>query len=239
MDLKEADILGDSIERHWYYRSKADILNRLLDSIEPSVVLDVGSGSGFFAKNALLRDKVTEAWCIDISYKKDVNELELGKSIKYRKTLREDVSPDVVLFMDVLEHVEDDIGLLKEYVDKAPYGTFFIISVPAFMFLWSDHDVFLGHKRRYDLPKIEHVVKESGLSIQFGFYYYSIVFPLAAVVRIFSKVFKSKQKEKESGLSRHNFVTNTLLHALCKIETSFFRKNRMFGLTAFCVARKE
>ena len=48
--------------------------------------------------------------------------------------------------------VEDDVGLMREYVDKvAPGTTRFIVTVLAFMWLWSGHDVFLEHVRRYTL----------------------------------------------------------------------------------------
>lgn len=48
MDLKETDILGSSIERHWYYRSKAAATRRLLGDARIGKILDVGAGSGFF-----------------------------------------------------------------------------------------------------------------------------------------------------------------------------------------------
>ena len=60
-----------------------------------------------------------------------------------------------MLLMDVIEHIEDDVGLVGEYVNKVAPGTQFIATVPAFMWLWSGHDVFLEHVRRYTLPRIE------------------------------------------------------------------------------------
>jgi hypothetical protein len=53
--------------------------------------------------------------------------------------------------MDVIEHVEDDVGLVREYANKVAPGTRFITTVPAFMWLWSGHDVFLEYFRRYTL----------------------------------------------------------------------------------------
>ena len=55
----------------------------------------------------------------------------------------------VILLMDVLEHVDDDVGLLRAYAEPARPGTRFIVSVPAFSWLWSAHDEFLEHRRRY------------------------------------------------------------------------------------------
>src|SRR3546814_19735603 len=64
--------------------------------------------------------------------------------------------------MDVLEHVEDDAGLLRTYLDKAPPQAQAVITVPAFQFLWSHHDVFLEHHRRYTLKTLSRVVERAG-----------------------------------------------------------------------------
>ena len=161
MDLKETDILGASINEHWYYRSKANAMIRLLSGVSPSIILDIGAGSGFFSKKLLSDTMAIEAWCVVISYESDSDDLEAEKPIYFRKSVGK-VNADLVLLMDVLEHVDDDVGLLREYVTKVPRGAKFLISVPAFQFLWSGHDVFLEHKRRYRLNQMERVVRQAG-----------------------------------------------------------------------------
>ena len=61
--------------------------------------------------------------------------------------------------MDVLEHVDNDAGLVRHYATKVPSGAHFLVTVPAFRFLWSGHDVFLEHKRRYTLAEIEQTMR--------------------------------------------------------------------------------
>ena len=53
MDLKEEDILGADIAQHWYYRSKAAALRRVVADVNPQRLLDVGAGSGFFSRHLL------------------------------------------------------------------------------------------------------------------------------------------------------------------------------------------
>ena len=53
MDLKEEDILGADIGRHWYYRAKAAALRRAVGGLSPQRILDVGAGSGFFSRHLL------------------------------------------------------------------------------------------------------------------------------------------------------------------------------------------
>jgi hypothetical protein len=141
--------------------------------------------------------------------------------------------------MDVLEHVDDDVGLLSEYVSKAPIGARFLISVPAFQFLWSGHDVFLEHKRRYRLSQIERVADLAGLRVVRSAYYFGLVFPIAAVIRVIQRVLVSEDKSPRSQLTLHSAVTNLALGALCNIELPIMRFNRLAGLTAFCLAEKR
>jgi hypothetical protein len=94
--------------------------------------------------------------------------------VHYRRDI-EAVDADLVLLMDVLEHVDDDLGLLKAYVD-VPSGSRFLMTVPAFQFLWSGHDDFLEHKRRYTLAQFEALARDAGLTVQRGAYFFGAVF---------------------------------------------------------------
>jgi len=233
MDLKEEDILGADIGRHWYYRSKAAALRRLVEPLGPQRVLDVGAGSGFFSRHLLAHTSARSAICVDIGYETERNDSEGTKAVLYRR----EVGPtdcDLVLMMDVLEHVDDDRALLRHYVSLVPHATYFLVSVPAFSFLWSGHDVFLEHKRRYRLPEIEAAVRSTGLNVVRGAYYFGFVFPLAAAVRLAQK----GTPQPRSSLQRHGAVTNGLLTAICAAELPLLPINRLAGLSAFVLARK-
>lgn len=191
MDLKESDILGDSIEDHWYYRSKAKAMRRMLGTLTPATILDVGAGSGFFSKYLLSQTSAQTSWCVDTSYESEFDSHgrnEDKKTIHFRQSINS-VEADLVLLMDVLEHVDDDVGLLQEYMTKVPENTHFLISVPAFHFLWSGHDVFLEHKRRYTLKQLECTIEKSGLSLIQGSYYFGLVFPIPAITRTLQRLF--------------------------------------------------
>jgi SAM-dependent methyltransferase len=237
MDLKETDILGDDIGNHWYYSSKAKAMAKLLNGITPKTILDVGAGSAFFSRYLLNHTNATEAWCVDISYVTDSEEKEADKKVYFRKAVGPLIA-DLVLLMDVLEHVDDDVGLLSEYVRKVPTGSQFLISVPAFQFLWSGHDDFLEHKRRYTLAQLEDIAQKSGLRVKKGTYYFGAVFPIASSIRI-AKNLSSNNDVPVSQLSKHSIIVNTILKTLCRIELPFMNLNRIAGLTVFCLAEKE
>lgn len=237
MDLKETSILGTEISNHWYYRSKAKAMIRLLADRPPSIILDVGAGSGFFARKILSDSSAKEAWCVDIGYGEDSDTFEQEKPIYFRRSV-DMLKADVVLLMDILEHLDDDIGLLRDYMLKVPYGARFLISVPAFQFLWSGHDVFLEHRRRYRLNQIEDVVRQAGLTVKHSCYYFGAVFPIAASIRLVRKWLHIGNQQPRSQLSRHSALVNGILAAMSNTELPFLTHNRMVGLTAFCVAEK-
>jgi SAM-dependent methyltransferase len=233
MDLKEEDILGADIGRHWYYRAKAAALRRAVGDLGPRRILDVGAGSGFFSRHLLARTATQSALCVDIGYPSERNDSVAGKPVLYRR----DTGPtdcDLVLMMDVLEHVDDDRGLLRHYAAKVPSGAHFLVTVPAFGFLWSGHDVFLEHKRRYRLGEIEGAMGDAGLEVMRGSYYFGLVFPLAAAVRLASR----RTTEPRSSLRKHDAITNGILGAVCLAELPLFPLNRLAGLSAFVLARK-
>ncbi|WP_137896159.1 methyltransferase domain-containing protein [Ramlibacter sp. 2FC] len=235
MDLKETDILGSAIDRHWYYVSKAKAMMRHIGAKVPEKILDIGAGSGFFSKYLLKNSTAREAWCVDIAYEHDHDTRLNEKEIHYRSEIGT-TEADLVLLMDVLEHVDDDVGLLRFYAHKVPRGAIFLVSVPAFQMLWSQHDEFLEHKRRYTIRQLEEAVCKAGLEIKHSAYFFGMIFPIAAIMRLAQRY--SKPRPPRSQLVQHHPMVNAFLKTLCDIESPLFKLNRVVGLTVFCLAQK-
>lgn len=239
MDLKEVEILDTAVGQHWYYRSKLAALLRLLGPAPRESLVDVGAGSGFFARALLEAGVVSAATCVDPFYTEDREEWVGGQPLRFRRAA-DGRGADLMLLMDVLEHVEDDQALLAEYVHAAPAGAEFILSVPAFRWMWSGHDVFLGHHRRYTLPEIETLAVRCGLVPVHAAYYFGFVLPLAMATRLPDMLSRmaGRRIEARNGLKRSGPLVNTVLGAISAAELPFLRWNRVAGLTCFVVARK-
>lgn len=235
MDVKEHELLGAEAERHWYYRGKAEALRCYLPAA-PRSILDVGAGSGIFSRWLLQTTPAERALCVDPGYPRDWDEDVNGKPIRFRRDYA-GTDADLILMMDVLEHVDDDAGLLAAYRDKAPSGSQLLITVPAFQFLWSGHDVFLEHKRRYSLPEIERLVERVGLRRERSSYYFGFVLPIAASVRLAGRFFGHGTAAR-SHLRRHTPLVNVLLRGLCTAELPILTVNRLAGLSVFCLCTK-
>lgn len=233
MDIKEQDLLGDAVAQHWYYKSKAAALSHYLQGAHFSRILDVGAGSGFFSRHLLATTDAAEALCVDPNYAREWAEQVDAKPVRFRRTA-EDYPADLVLLMDVLEHVDDDVALLRQYIDALPSGTKVMITVPAFQFLWSGHDVFLEHRRRYTIATLRRAVEQSGLKIERASYAFGLLFPLVALIRWL----KGAGVEPRSDLKVHHPLVNGVLSAICALERPFFAYNKWLGLSVFCLAEK-
>ena len=236
MDLKETEVLGGDIAGHWYYRAKAAAMLRLLGPAPIDSVLDVGAGSGFFSRHLLDKTNAAEAICVDPNYEREHVEEQHGKPISFVHQATH-FAGHLVLMMDVLEHVPDDLALLSEYVAIAPRGTRFLITVPAFRWMWSGHDVFLGHYRRYTLAEVDTLIEKAGLKHVQSSYYYGLTLPLAAAVRFSRKLTQPRTTEAASDMRRHSKLVNGMLWALSKAELGLLKANRFGGLSVVCVAR--
>jgi hypothetical protein len=145
----------------------------------------------------------------------------------------------LVLMMDVLEHVADDVALAREYVEQILPGTRVVVTVPAFQWLWSGHDVFLEHHRRYTLPQAESVLRQAGLTIEMGSYYYGAVLPAAAVLRLGKRLLGDKGDQPKSDMRTFSPLVNELFWTACRAELPLLRWNRVGGLSVLVRAVKR
>lgn len=233
MDLKERDALGDQADRHWYYVSKARMVSRYLPQ-GPRHILDVGAGLGWFSRWMLENKQAQSAICVDPGYEKSSEEYVGDAKISYVRSV-DKADSNVVFLMDVLEHVDDDVALLKQYLDDAPIGTTFIVTVPAFEFLWSAHDDYLEHRRRYTTRSLAQTVRQAGAEPTTLHYYFGAIFPLVVLVRLLRR----KRTADSSDMSAVPEWLNRLLTLICELETKLTGWNRLAGLSVVAKFEKD
>ena len=150
-------------------------------------VLDVGAGDAWFSSQLLVHlGPSAQITCLDAEYS-DAVLAELRATtpsqIEFRAE-RPDTRFDLVLLLDVLEHVDDDLGFLRTIVETnlADEG-YVLISVPAWQILFSSHDSRLRHFRRYSPGECRRVITDAGLRIlRQGGLFHSLLMPRAAQV---------------------------------------------------------
>ena len=239
MDLKELE-QGVDPKTHWYYQSKKVPLLRYIKEVyaktgKPINLIDLGSGSGFFMYEAYeaLPEFIGQIYLVDTGYSEDEMNPTKGQRFQKQHFLPDKIENGLVVMMDVLEHLPDDKAMLDDIKKRSVGVNHFFITVPAFKSLWSGHDVYLGHYRRYTTTMLEDVLKATGMTTKRCYYLYGTIFPLVWLVRrLGNKTYKPKTSLKPAPTP-----VNALLKFWNTLEANTMRRNRVFGVT--CVAEGE
>jgi SAM-dependent methyltransferase len=101
----------------------------------------------------------------------------------------------LIALLDVLEHVDADRESLESIATKLAPGGRILITVPAYQWMWSAHDVAHHHKRRYSRKGLRAVAEAAGLKVERIGYFNSLLFPLAAAVRLAGKAAGKTQSD--------------------------------------------
>ncbi len=236
MDVKELSQLSAPPEKHWYYSAKFALLADAVAGMRARTITDIGAGSGVFARLLLERTDCREATCVDPAYEMDQDEDVHGKLLKFRRSPAGDKC-DLALLMDVLEHVDDDVALLSDVSSNLASGTPFFVTVPAFQFLWSAHDEFLEHRRRYTAQSLRRTLEGANLKIESIRYYYAAILPAVALVRLVSR---ARPPKEGSDLRDTPAPVAWLLAKTLQAERRFlYPWNRFGGLSVVAIARKK
>ena len=147
---------------------------------------------------------------------------------------------DVVVAMDVVEHIEDDREALNWMADRLEPGGVLFTTVPAYQWLFSEHDVALHHFRRYTASQFTRALPTFVEVLRCG-YFNSILFPVAASVRLAKKLVgnsNARPARKQSGLMPA--PVNALFQSVLDSEVWAIRRgfDLPFGLSVYCLARR-
>jgi len=181
-------------QTHWWFVGRRQILRTLVERLVTphagKLVIDVGCGTG--GNIAALADAYE---CYGIDTSRDA--IELARRRFPRVQFLRGQAPgdlgtlfqraDLLLLMDVLEHVRDDAGLLGKLVKAATPGTRLLLTVPADAALWSQHDLSFGHYRRYDLQGFCRLWEGLPVTLSMVSYFNARLYPAVRLVRAWSR----------------------------------------------------
>lgn len=186
LDEAYFDVMSSSADAHWWYQARRTLVEQLLAGrARPGdTAVDVGCGVG--------------------------HTLATLRSLGYRRVLGTDLSPyalsrraadlpvlvadarhlpladgeaGCILALDVIEHIREEAEALAEWRRAlAPSGTL-VLTVPAYQWLFSDHDRWACHERRYTRDRLEEAVRAAGFAVERSTYFNSFLVPPAVVSR--------------------------------------------------------
>ena len=141
-------------------------------------IIDFGAGDGIFAKSLTKQNK--QIICIEPAQNLHscLQDFTVFASLDEVK----DKSQDFIYSLNVLEHIEDDVEIIKKIYQKLKSGGSFFIYVPAFQFLYSVMDKKVGHFRRYSRQELIAKFHQAGFNVaecryaDFAGFFASIIF---------------------------------------------------------------
>lgn len=159
---------------------------RILSEISPRHVLDVGCGDGFAGRmiHHALRPTSLTGLDVHLTEKQllELSEPARGITVVSSEEALLERGYDLLLFLDVIEHVRNDVEFLRHYLEtRASPGAHALITAPAFQSLFTSHDTFLRHYRRYRRQDLLKAVERAGmLPLTSGYLFGSLLAPRAA-----------------------------------------------------------
>ncbi len=239
-------------DKHWWFAGRTwSLLNMLDRVIEPDAqkrVLDIGCGAGNMFHHLARYGSVVG---VDNNPRPLLIARERGYDVREgvaEELPFEDDSFDLVALLDTVEHCSDDMAVLRDCYRVCTPGGFLVVTVPAFMGLWSHNDVLNDHKRRYTARELRGQLMRLGFRVKRMTYNNFFVFPMAAAL-----ILLRRGTEQEPDLASPHFddesyqvemepappLLNTILSGVTWTESQILRWLSLpVGTSIIAIAQK-
>jgi SAM-dependent methyltransferase len=229
-------------DRHWWYRGRREVLERVIDGLGlpgGAPILDAGCGSGRNMVELARRGPVTGIEVSDASVRlareRDVGEVVAGSVLDMPFA---DGQFQLAVCLDVIEHLEDDLAALRELRRVVAPGGSLLVTVPAYQWLWSGHDEVNHHYRRYTERSLRSVAEQAGWQQARSTHFNSLLLPVAILLRILDR-FSRKTTESSLDLWVPPEPFNSLLEQPMRLEAAVIGRGGRIpaGLSLLAVFR--
>lgn len=229
-------------DHHWWFEARRRILKTVLDGLKlggaETTVCEIGCGMGgnleLLASYGTLYGCEPEGLALAYAQERGVGTLAHGA---LPDTLPfGDECFDLIAMWDVLEHVEADEASLHAVYERLTPGGALVLTVPAYMFLWSNHDVINHHVRRYTKRVLVQKIKQAGFVITHATYFNTLLFPLVTAIRLLNRAIR----RKGSDLAMPSVRLNRMLLRVFASERHWVAQHRLpFGVSILVVAHRS
>jgi SAM-dependent methyltransferase len=188
-------------DRHWWYRGRRSVLERVIADLRlpaRAQILDAGCGSGRnmveLARHGSVTGVELSHTSVCLARARAAGEVVEGSVLAMPFDAD---SFDLAVCLDVIEHLEDDLGALRELRRVVAPGGSLLVTVPAYQWLWSGHDEINHHHRRYTRSSLQRIAEEAGWEQVRTTYFNSLLLPVAILLRVLDRL---SRKTTESSL---------------------------------------
>lgn len=219
MDPLYLDRYRDLYQRHWWWRAREAAILAELRRLPPRAeggrrILDVGCGSGLFFER-LQPFGAVEGVEPERSLAENAGRWrEAIHPVPFDERFRSEQPFDVILMLDVLEHLERPDAALQHAVRLLAPGGQVLITVPAFAWLWTRHDALNRHVRRYDRLALRTVARAAGLRVIRERFLFQWLVPVKLLTRVWESVRAGSPTPPTVPIA----PVNRLLYWWCRME---------------------
>jgi SAM-dependent methyltransferase len=200
-DASAFEFLFQMEQRHFWHIGRRelilDIMRRNIPNLAKTRMLEVGCGNGSvlaFLKRNGIEVEGGDVFMEGLAFcRQRVNSVPLYQLDVMALPFRDEF--DVVGLFDVLEHIDDDTGALREIGQALKQKGMLLITVPAHQLLWSYFDVSSNHKRRYRKDELQAKLEQAGFTVKKISYYMFFLFPVLAAIRLIGNIKRHERKE--------------------------------------------
>jgi SAM-dependent methyltransferase len=168
-------------------------------------IFDVGAGNGFVT--ATLQRLGVRAIAIEPSRKGASNAILRGVTEVVCGALPSAAFHDAraggLGLFDVVEHIADDRGYLRDLARYLQPGGRLYLTVPAYQWLWSRNDITSGHKRRYTIGTLRDAVTAAGYRVDYATYFFSLLAPAIFLGRTLRSRLSPREVARAKSRAQH------------------------------------
>jgi 2-polyprenyl-3-methyl-5-hydroxy-6-metoxy-1,4-benzoquinol methylase len=228
--------------RHWWFAARREIILAVASAfLKPGAsILDIGCGTGYFLEKArerfhtagLDRSPLAVQYCAE----RGLTDVHEGTAADLARI--SECRYDGIFFLDVLEHLDDPEAALREARELLTENGRLFVTVPAFMFLWSEHDEFNEHRLRYRAPQLRVLLQRAGFRTEKLSYFNSLMFPAFVAIRLLQRLLRLKSTGL--ALNPDTGPLNAMMRWTFAREAPWLRRhNFSAGMSIIAVARRS
>ena len=244
MEAAEFDKILEVEDANWWYRARRALVAKWLERRRaqlgrPLEILDIACAAGMsfrhFTAYGNLRGVDISAETIRLCKRRGIDRIVQCDAMKLPFKER---SFDVVMALDALEHLPDDAAGIAEMRRVARDDALLLVTVPAYQFLWSPHDVAFHHFRRYTRGELGRKLVAGGLALEKLSYYSSAVLPPVYALRKLRGAAAGKKPATSDFFLQLPRPLEALLYGVMRAEIGLMDwVNLPFGVSLFAAAR--